>query len=1102
MAAHCSCLVIQLRSQNNRNRIRQRTSTKNLSVGCWNVRTLQDNDAAPERKTALVSLELQRYDVDIAVLCETRLPGNSQLREERGGYDFFWSGKAENEPRQSGVGFAIKSKLANSLSSLPKGISDRVATLSLELEGNTMVTLVSCYAPTLASSDQEKDDFYDTLRDVLSRVRHQDKLILAGDFNARVGSDRLSWTGVLGKHGIGKVNANGLRLLTICREFDLCITNTMFQQPVHRKTTWMHPRSKDWHLIDFVITKRKHMSDFKITRSFHTSCYLSDHALLRSKLSLHVRRHRVTRSTVPKRIDVRPLKSKEKKTELSNKLDENLEGVDVTDDVESSWKALREATQAAAVEVLGMPRRKHQDWFDESNDEVKALINQMHSSHKCWIEDKNSTVKHTAYKKCKGEVQRALRAMKERWWYNKAIELQEAADSKNTKAFYDGLKEVFGPQKSGASPLSTADGEALLTDKSDILNRWKEHFETVLNTSSVIDDDVMSSIPQNPDIPELSLEPAYLEVWESIKQIASGKSPSPKDPIPPEVYKHGGHALVKKLHALFVEIWKAGRVPQDYKDACIKHLYKNKGVRNVCDNHRGISLLSIAGKILARLILNRIIKHLVDKVCPESQCGFRSGRGTVDMIFSLRQVAEKVREKNQELYMVFVDLTKAFDTVNRDALWQVLRRLGIPENMLSVIISFHEGMKASVVSDGMMSDPFDVTNGTKQGCVMAPVLFALFFSLMLKHAFSDLDTGVKFQFRSSGGLFNHQRFKAKTLLRTEIIRDLLFADDAALVATSFEEARVLLDRFSAACKAFGLTISIRKTEVVHQPHPTPKQVQGLKQNPPEYRFPARKLKVDGHDINYVKCFPYLGSKVNQRGSLDDEIVNRIAKATSAFGNLRHRLWNERGIRLDTKILVYRAVVLSILLYGSESWTPYRHHINQLDVFHKSCLRSICGLSLRDKVSNAELFTKCKISGIESFLIRSQLRWAGHVLRMPDDRIPKIAMYSQLQGGKRNVGRPWLRYKDKLKSNLAAVNIPYRSLEDEVSDRKGWRSRCFEGIQKFQSESISHLKENRERAKRLAAAPISAALNPHSCSICGLVCKSLAGLKSHQRQKHK
>ena len=127
-------------------------------------------------------------------------------------------------------------------------------------------------------------------------------------------------------------------------------------------------------------------------------------------------------------------------------------------------------------------------------------------------------------------------------------------------------------------------------------------------------------------------------------------------------------------------------------------------------------------------------------------------------------MAEKVREKNQELYIVFVDLTKAFDAVNRQALWEVFKKLGILDKMLNVIISFHEGMKAAVVSDGEFSDSFDVTNGTKQGCVMAPVLFALFFSVMLKYAFGDVDTGVKFQLQTSGGLFNHQRYKASFVI--------------------------------------------------------------------------------------------------------------------------------------------------------------------------------------------------------------------------------------------------------------------------------------------------------------------------------------------------
>ncbi len=137
---------------------------------------------------------------------------------------------------------------------------------------------------------------------------------------------------------------------------------------------------------------------------------------------------------------------------------------------------------------------------------------------------------------------------------------------------------------------------------------------------------------------------------------------------------------------------------------------------------------------------------------------------------------------------------------------------------------------------------------------MAPVLFALFFSVMLKYAFADVESSVKFQFRTSGGLFNLQRFKAKTRLRTSIIRDVLFADDSVLVATSFEEAQQLLDRFSAACKAFCLTISIMKTEVVHQPCSTPKQIKGVKQKPSVHKFPERPLQVDGKDLKYVKTF--------------------------------------------------------------------------------------------------------------------------------------------------------------------------------------------------------------------------------------------------------
>ena len=145
------------------------------------------------------------------------------------------------------------------------------------------------------------------------------------------------------------------------------------------------------------------------------------------------------------------------------------------------------------------------------------------------------------------------------------------------------------------------------------------------------------------------------------------------------MYPHGPCPHGLSYDQAFQGILIEGDVPQKLKDASIIHLYKRKGNRSQCDNHRGISLLSIAGKILARVVLNRLTTEVIDKVYPESQCGFRSGRGTADMVFAYRQLQEKCNEQSQPLYTVFVDLTKAFDTGSRDGLWKLLYKIGCPE---------------------------------------------------------------------------------------------------------------------------------------------------------------------------------------------------------------------------------------------------------------------------------------------------------------------------------------------------------------------------------------------------------------------------------------
>ena len=265
-----------------------------------------------------------------------------------------------------------------------------------------------------------------------------------------------------------------------------------------------------------------------------------------------------------------------------------------------------------------------------------------------------------------------------------------------------------------------------------------------------------------------------------------------------------------------------------------------KGERSDCGNYRGISLLSIAGKIFSRFMLYRLISDVTGDVIPESQSGFRAGRGTVDMIFSLRQIQEKCIKQQRPLYILFVDFTKAFDTVGRDGLWQLLGKYGCPEHFVKMIREVHSGMNGRVTYNAKLSAPFGITIGVEQGCVLAPTLFSLFLSAVLEEASKNLDdTGIFVRFCTDGGLFKLSRLKAKTEVMTQLIREFLYADDNAFVAHSREDLQLIADRFSAASKLNGLTISLKKTEVLYQPRSGDAYVD------PE-------ILIDGTPLNIVK----------------------------------------------------------------------------------------------------------------------------------------------------------------------------------------------------------------------------------------------------------
>ena len=165
-----------------------------------------------------------------------------------------------------------------------------------------------------------------------------------------------------------------------------------------------------------------------------------------------------------------------------------------------------------------------------------------------------------------------------------------------------------------------------------------------------------------------------------------------------EIYKAGGPPAAEKLTELFHIMWRKEAIPQEFKDATIIRLFNRKGNPQVCDNHRGTSLLSIAGKILACVLLNRLKEHLEESgLLPESQCGCRKDRGTIDMIFTALQRQEKCQEQNVDLYMTFVDLTKEFDLVSREELRKIMAKFCCPTKFISMVgssmMEFLQGSK-------------------------------------------------------------------------------------------------------------------------------------------------------------------------------------------------------------------------------------------------------------------------------------------------------------------------------------------------------------------------------------------------------------------------
>ena len=382
-----------------------------------------------------------------------------------------------------------------------------------------------------------------------------------------------------------------------------------------------------------------------------------------------------------------------------------------------------------------------------------------------------------------------------------------------------------------------------------------------------------------------------------------------------------------------------------------------------CGNYRGISLVAHAGKILLKIIARRLSEYCERVgILPEEHSDFRPNRSTTDMMFVIRRLQELARKKRIPLYVCFIDLTKAYDCVDRTLLWTVLARFGVPENMISIIRQFHDGMQA--LDDRVCSMWFAVEQGLRQGCVLAPLLFNIFFAEAISVACT--------------------RFKADKGIT-------LYADDAGVVSQSPEQLRNIMGVIVVVCASFGLTVSEAKAESMC-----------LRAKEMPESAAIFSVEAAGQVYNQTNEFVHCWGNVNHNADLSIEVDRRIRNAWCSFRKYTLELYDRPSAFLGVEIRMLRAEVLETMLYGCVTWSPRACHNDTLRGAHHRFLTRCIGWRTHNRadhpIFDLNMLLKTGSESIEASLRRRRILFGELLARMEDTRLPKCVMFRELVGG--------------------------------------------------------------------------------------------------------